>query len=415
MSPKRISAADLSGFLRPGGLTLVSSCSAESEVLARAVKLAGDDLGDMCFSGVFVPGLNKHTYLNSAQARALTFFVTPQLSQVKESVQFLPLCYTDILAHLKRLKPTAALVMLSPPDPEGRCSFGTEVSFIADLWHEIPTKIAHINPQLPVTKGIRGPHIDELTAIIEGPQELVGTGNIPPDERATRIAQNVAQYIQNGATLQTGLGKIPGAVLKEVSDRRSLRLHTGLVGDAALDLLNTGALSGCGCATVGTAIGTNDLYNNIGREEFNFQPVSVTHNANLMAGLENFVAINSAFEVDLFGQAYAERSTSGLASGPGGAADFARGAKNANGLRILALPASFGRSTIQSKIISPDQAQGPVSLSRMDTDIVVTEFGAAELAGKSHEQRAEALISIADPMLRDALSKQWYEYTKTVF
>ncbi len=412
MAPRHISAAQLAEVLEPGGLTLVSSCSAESSVLAQAVKAAGDRLGNMCFSGVFVSGLNKETFLHSQDAEVLTFFLTPDLKRAQHPVHFLPLCYNDILKHLQKLKPSAALVMLSPPDDNGRCSFGTEYSFPADLWDQIPIKIAHINPNMPFTRGKPGPRFDELTAYIEQEQTLLTTSDPMPDEKTKSIALNVAQYIQDGNTIQTGLGKIPGAVLRAVADRMNLKLHTGLVGDAALDLIESGALTGKDCATVGAAIGSQCLYDNLTREQFNFQSVDVTHNANLMAQIDGFVSINSAFEVDLFGQAYAERGSSGLASGPGGASDFATGAKNAGGLRVVALPSSFGRDFIQSRIISPGQTKGPVSLGRMDIDVVVTEFGAAELSGKSHQERARALIAISEPALRDNLEQQWLQYFK---
>ncbi len=175
--PRRIVPADLASVLPAGGLTLVSSCSAESALLADAVATAGTALGDMTFAGIFVPGLNRLTWRAGEASRVLTFFQTPELRQEGERAEFLPLCYADILAELRRRRPAAALFMCAPPDAGGRCSFGTEVAFIAELWREIPVRIAHINPLMPQTRGDHGIPFDALTAYVEGAQPLVGTAS----------------------------------------------------------------------------------------------------------------------------------------------------------------------------------------------------------------------------------------------
>jgi acyl-CoA hydrolase len=137
-----------------------------------------------------------------------------------------------------------------------------------------------------------------------------------------------------------------------------------------------------------------------------FRPVSYTHAPRVVAGLEKAISLNSALEVDLYGQAYAELGPDGLMSGPGGASDFARGIWAGGGLRILALAASAAKGAI-SRVIAPGASSGPVSLGRMDTDIVVTEYGAADLRGLDHHERAQALIAIAPPACRERLSESW--------
>jgi acyl-CoA hydrolase len=216
----------------------------------------------------------------------------------------------------------------------------------------------------------------------------------------------VARWVPDGATIQTGLGKIPGAVLRSLKAHRNLRIHSGLIGDAVADLQEAGALAE-GCAvTGGVAIGSRRLYDAVGGSTYRFEPVSYTHAPNIVANITNFVAINSAIEVDLLGQAYAEMGPGGLMSGPGGASDFARGAWCGGGLRIVALPASAAKGAI-SRIVGPNAGAGPVSLGRMDTDIVVTEIGAADLRGRSHQERAEALIAVSSPNHAAALSESW--------
>jgi acyl-CoA hydrolase len=406
--PIRIEPADLASVLPPGGLTIVSGCSAESALLDEAVAAAGPALGNMIFTGIVVGGLNKPNWLAPPDTRALTFFQTPELRQGGDRVTFLPLCYTDVRALLRKTPPAAALFMCAPPDENGWCSFGTQVDFLAEIWSKIPVRIAHINPRMPRTFGHRGIPFERLTAYVEGEQALLSIPDETADGTALAIANHVSALVPDGATLQTGLGKIPGAVLRALTHHRDLSLHTGLVGDAALDLIAAGAMASGASATVGVAIGSERLYAALGDPSFSFQPVSVTHDANTIGAIENFVAINSAIEIDLFGQAYAELTPKGLMSGPGGASDFARGAKIGGGLRIVALP-SVARAV--SRIVAPSAAAGPVALGRMDVDVIVTEHGAADLRMLDHAGRAAALIAIADPTHRDSLAEAWRTYS----
>ncbi|HEY4925711.1 MAG TPA: acetyl-CoA hydrolase/transferase C-terminal domain-containing protein [Roseiarcus sp.] len=401
----RIEPDEIAAILPRGGRTLVLACSGESLLLADAVMRAGDALGAMTFTGIFVPGLNTRTYLANPSCRVETFFLTPELKGAGAAVTFLPLCYRDILTRLRTVAIDAALFMASPPDATGLCGFGPVVDFLAELWPRIPVRIAHLNPAVPRVNGVGIP-LSELTAYVEGAQPLPGFVDAAADSVTDAIADNVARWIPDGAVLQTGLGKAPTAVLRAVKGRRGLRIHSGLIGEAVVDLQEAGALAAGVAVTGGVAIGSPRLYKAVESSAYEFRPVSHTHAPRVIAGFENFVAINSAMEVDLLGQAYAEMGLGGLMSGPGGASDFARGAWCGGGLRIVALPASAAKGAV-SRIVAPNAGAGPVSLGRMDTDIVVTEFGAADLRGRSHQERAEALIAIAPPNHGAALDKSW--------
>ena len=403
----RITAESLCDVLPPGGLTFVQGCSGHSDFLEAAAMQAGATLGPMTFTGVFVPGLNRATWLANPACRVETFFMTPELRAAGGGVTLLPFCYADVLAHLRHASMTAALFMVAPPDAHGMCSFGPVADFLAEFWPQIPVRIAHINPHMPVTHGQIGIPFDRLAAFVEQEQPLAGMAAAPPDAVAAAIGRHVAAFVHDGATLQTGLGKIPDAVLRSLSGRRNLRLHTGLVGDGVLDLLDAGAMADGASIVAGVAIGSPRLYGAISSPRFEFRPVSFTHDAATIALIANFVAVNSAFAVDLFGQAYAELGPAGLSSGPGGASEFARGARMAGGLRIVVLPSDAARGA-QSRIVAPAEGAGPVSLGRMDTDIVVTEHGAADLRGLDHDQRARCLIAIAAPAHRDRLADAWH-------
>jgi len=406
LAPRRIDPATLASVLPPDGRTLVVACSGESLLLADAVMRAGEALGAMTFTGIFVPGLNTRTYLANPRCRVETFFVTPELRDAGAAVTFLPLCYGDILSRLRTIRIDAAVFMATPPDNEGWCSFGPIVDFFAELWPQIPVRIAHINPLLPRTRGHKGIPYAELTAVVEGEQRLLGFADAADDPVAAAIAKNVAARIPDGATVQTGLGRIPTAVLRALTSHRNIRIHSGLIGDAVVGLADAGALAP-GCAvTGGVAIGSQRLYAAVGGPTFAFTPVSNTHNPRVIAAIDNFVAVNSAIEVDLLGQVYAEMTPNGLTSGPGGASDFARAAWCGGGLRIVALPATTAKGAI-SRIVAPNAGAGPISLGRMDTDVIVTQYGAADLRGLSHDARAHALIDVAAPDHWETLACRW--------
>lgn len=407
MAPRRITADELASVLPAGGLTLVSSCSAESDLLVQMVATAGDALGSMRFSGIFVPGLNRPTWRAGAQSRVLSFFQTPELRAEGDRIDFLPIYYGQVSALYSASPPSAVLFMCSPPDADGMCSFGVETAFIPDFWRSAPVRIAHINPAMPRTSGDAGIPFSELTAFIEGEQVLKGTPAGAPDPIARAIAQHAAPYIEDGATLQTGLGKVPDAVLDALHDRRDLRLHTGLLGDGGLRLVRSGAMAPGQSALVGVAIGSPELYAGLDDPHFQFRPISVTHNLRIAGAAEHLVTVNSALEIDLFGQVYSEVGPKGAMSGPGGASDFAAAARlSPRGLRIICLPADAAKGAL-SRIIDPAQARGPAALDRLDTDLIVTEHGAADLRCKGHNARAEALIAIAAPQFRDALATSW--------
>lgn len=411
MPPVRITADQIMTVLHPGGTTFVQGCSGHSDLLADAVVKSGEAVGAMTFTGIFVPGLNRSTWLANPECRVRTYFMTPELKAAGQQVEFLPFCYADILSDLRGLKIDAALFMVSPPDENGLCNFGPVVDFLAELWPDIPVRIAHINPDMPRTLGQPGIPFDAVTAFIEADAALPTMRPAPDSLLADRIGSHIAPFVPNGATVQTGLGKIPSAVLRALRGHRDLRVHSGLIGDAVLDLLAAGSLAPGVSIQGGVAIGSAELYVAIGGPAFSFRPVSYTHDARVIGGIRDFVTINSALEVDLFGQGYGELSPSGWMSGPGGATDFARGARIGEGLRIVALPSDAGQGDI-TRIVAPGSGAGPVSLGRMDIDVVVTEHGAADLRGLGHADRAERLIGIASPRHRPALRSQWRDYAQ---
>lgn len=406
MAPRRLDLDDLASVLPSGGRVMVGGGSGESLWLADAVMRAGPRLSAMTFTGALFPGANKQTYLANPDCRVETFFLTPELKAAGAAVRFLPLCYSDILARMRSVPIDAAIFMTTAPDADGQCGFGPVADFLAEIWPRIPIRVAHINPLLPRVASSCSIPFDALTAYVEAEQELLTFADGPPDAVTEALGENIARFIPDGATIQVGLGKIANAALRAARGRRGLRLHSGLIPEGVLDLEDAGALAPGVAVNGGVALGSRRLYDRVVGPAYRFDPVSHTHGAKSLAKLERAVGINSALEVDLFGQAYSEFGPSGLMSGPGGAADFARGLWASGGLRIIALAASAARGKV-SRIVAPGTSPGPVALGRMDTDIVVTEYGAADLRGLDHHERARALIAIAPPDHRDHLRESW--------
>lgn len=411
MAPVRIAPADLADWLPAGGRVLVTGVTGESVLLAEAVMNAGDAIGPATFTGIFIPGINHHSYLANPGCRVETFFVTPPLKpELGLRVTHLPLCYNDIRKRLRSVPIDALLCMVAPPDDAGNSSFGVAVDFAAELWPDIPVRIAHINPLMPRTAGDPGIPFAALTAFVEGDQPVGGPIDTRTDPVAEAIAAHVVPWISDGATLQTGLGKIPGAILRALTGRRNLRVHSGLLVEGVVDLLEAGALAPGPSVVAGVAVGSDRLMQAITGPEFNFRPVAITHDVETIASIPEFVAINSALEVDLLGQAYSEVGPKGLMSGPGGAFDYAVAARQSGGLRIVALHAATTGGT-HSRIVLPGVPRGPVALGRMDIDIIATEHGAVDVRALSYDARAEALISIAAPQFRAPLTEGWRAYS----
>lgn len=399
--PPSLSAEDCHALLPAGGLVWLQECSAASPLL-HGVIAAGRK--PMTVTGIFVPGFNRLGPL-AVDGRCIeTILAAPDLNQLPAGQsRFLPLSYRDFWHRLMRRMPEAALFAVSPPDAEGICSFGTVCDVLPAIWPRIPVRIAQINPAMPRTAGAPGIPYAELTAVIEAETPLPELGG-PVSALAQQAGAHLAQFIPDGAVLQMGLGQMPEGVLAALHGHRNLRIHSGLIGDGALDLLQAGALAADGPIDAGVAIGSRRLYDAVADEAFRFRPIPFTHDRQRMAGLGHFVTINSAQQVDLFGQGYSETAGGRFVSGCGGAPDFAAGAAlAAHGLRVIVLPASRGSGKAGS-IVGAGQGDGPVTLSRHDIDLVVTEHGAADLRGLGHRERAERLIAIAAPADRNRLS-----------
>ena len=302
------------------------------------------------------------------------------------------------------------LMQVSPPDAHGYMSLGTTVDCTLTAVRCARTVIAEVNPRMPRTHGDTFVHISQITAVVETDHALLEMQAEPFTDLHLRVARHVASLIPDGATLQTGIGGIPEAVLACLEDKRDLGIHTEMVPDGVIELMERGVINGArktllrGKAVAAFVLGTQRLFDFIhDNPAFEFRLIQFTNDPFVVARNDRMVAINSAIQVDLTGQVCADSMGTRPYSGFGGQLDFIRGAaRSKGGVPIIALPATAKKGVV-SRIVPVLEPGAGVVTSRADVHYVVTEHGVAYLHGKSLRERAEALIRIADPRYRQEL------------
>jgi acyl-CoA hydrolase len=302
-----------------------------------------------------------------------------------------------------------AFVQVSPADADGNHSYGLIGDFVQAMVAKARVVIAEVNDQVPFTYGdtLHASRIHCAVHVSRPPVEVAAAKIGETDEA---IAKFAAAYIEDGAVLQTGVGAVPDAILRLLLDRRDLGVHSGMLGDGLVDLVEAGVITNArkaidkGVSINGAFIGTRRLYDFAHRNKsIRMCSTAYTHDAAVLAQLDRLVTINSALEVDLSGQVNAEQSGSAYLGGTGGQVDFVRaGARSRGGRSIIALSATAKGGSI-SKIVTG--LAGPVTTARSDVDVIVTEFGAAELKGQTLAERARRLIAIAHPNFREELDR----------
>jgi 4-hydroxybutyrate CoA-transferase len=304
-----------------------------------------------------------------------------------------------------------ALVQVSAPGPDGRVSLGVSTGSTLPVVLGAPLAIAQMNPQMPYTFGAGELPRSAFDYLVEADEPLLEVAAPPPGEVERAIGGHAAGEIPDGATLQFGIGAVPDAILQALRGHRDLALHGGMIGDACIGLVESGALTGArkrfgrGFLVAGEVIGTRRLYDWVHRNPLvQMAPPEVSHGPAALAACPDFVAINSAVEVALDGTVNAESVGAELVSGPGGQPDFAIAASLSAGHRsLLAFPATAARGRV-SRIVPRLAPGAATTLPRWLVDRVVTEYGVARLRGLPLRARAEALARIAHPDFRAALA-----------
>jgi acyl-CoA hydrolase len=303
-----------------------------------------------------------------------------------------------------------ALVQVSPPDAHGFCSFGVGVDTTLTAAKQARYVVAQVNDQMPRTFGDSFIHINEIDAVVDSSRPLCEMKKVETTEMHRAIARQVAGLIEDGSVLQTGIGGIPDAVLPFLMDRKDLGVHSELVSDGVIPLIEAGVITGARKnfkprkIIVGFVLGTKKMFQFVDNNPiFEFHPTAYVNDPGFIARNDRMVAINSALQVDLTGQVCSDSIGNQFYSGIGGQVDFLRGASRSKGGKpIIALSSTAKDGTI-SRIVPMLSPGAGVVTSRGLVRYVVTEFGVAYLHGKSIRERAKALIEISHPKFREEL------------
>lgn len=393
--------------LTPGQRIYMGGCGAEPTAVLDALAANPARLAGSRLTGVFIPGVNRRNLANLAPGVTVeAFFVSPPLRDgfASRRVRFLPLHYSEIAARYRRGVADVAVFRVSTPRG-GMVSLGTTHDFAAAVLAGGARAVGVVDETSPfVPDGITLP-CDRFEALVDGTHSPVLLEPAPVNAALAVLARHVARLVKDGDIVQVGIGAAPTSVLTALHDHRGLSCHAGLVSDGMVALLDGGAVTHI---TAGAALGTAALIERIAHEpRIAFRPVEYTHDVAVIGAMPNFVAINAALEVDLFGQVNGETIDGKQISGHGGMVDFARGARRSPGGRAITVLAADAMKGSLSRIVPALVAGTPVSIARADTDIVVTEHGMAELRDADIDTRAERLIAIAAPRFRDDLANGW--------
>ena len=344
-------------------------------------------------------------------------FIGPNVRQAiaEGRADYTPIFLGEIprLFETGRIALDVALIQVSPPDAHGYCSYGVSTDIVKPAAEAAQRVIAEVNDRMPRTLGDSFIHIDDIDLLVPVSYPVPEAPMGVPDEIAKKIGRHIADLIEDGATLQMGIGTIPDSVLYYLTDKKDLGVHTEMFSDGMMQLVELGVVTNMkktlhkGKVVAAFCMGSQKLYDFIDNNPLiEFHPVSHTNDPYVIAQNDRMVSINSALEVDLTGQVCADSLGPYFYSGIGGQVDFVRGASRSKGGRpIIALPSTAEDGTV-SRISAELRAGAGVVTSRGDVHYVVTEWGVAYLHGRTVQKRALAMISIAHPKFRPALIRE---------
>jgi acyl-CoA hydrolase len=403
--------------IKSGDQIYIQMASAAPTVLLDALVARAPELRDVTVIHLHLEGPGPHLAPEMApHFRHRAFFIGPNARRaVNEGrADFVPVFFSDIPALFRSGANPLDVVFanVTPPDSHGFCSLGVSVEAMHAAVDAAKTVIVQFNPSIPRTLGDAFIHVSQIDLAIEVDQPPFPYARPVIGDVERQIGAYVADLIPDGATLQLGIGAIPSATAELLTHKKDLGIHTEMFTDAVVDLVEAGVVTGDrkvrnrGKLVATFLMGTTRLYEFIHDNPMvEMRPVDFTNDTHVIRSLANMVAINSAIEVDMTGQVVADSIGYRMYSGVGGQMDFMRGAALAPGGRaIIALPSTAGADGSMSRITSHLKEGAGVVTTRAHVRTVVTEYGVAELWGKSLRERARALVAIAHPDHRDRLT-----------
>lgn len=405
-----MTAAQAVTLVRPGDRVWVGSACGTPRALLAALNalpspLPGVRLVHFLADGVTVDG--------AARYPQEVLFVGSELRPLSRSelVDYVPVSLSEVPSLIARgqHRVDVALVQVAPPDEHGMCSLGVSVDVTLAAALRARTVIAEVNPAMPRTGPATGLPVERIDALVEVPgvvaeyhHELVGPA-------AQAIAMYIARLVPDGATLQIGLGRVPTEMLRHLSGRRDLRVHSDVVTDGLVDLMDSGAVRrGPGSVVASMAVGTKRLFDRLSDPQVDFRPLEHLADPVVLTRLERMVSVTQAFAVDLTGQVCADTDDGKLYGGVASQSLMHWAAAHSPGGRAVVCLSTLyadGRSRIKPTLVESEA----VTIARADVHYVVTEYGTAYLFGRSLRERAVALIELAHPSAREALLAQAVE------
>ncbi|HSR86879.1 MAG TPA: acetyl-CoA hydrolase/transferase C-terminal domain-containing protein [Streptosporangiaceae bacterium] len=399
-----VSELDLAGYIRPGDTVVWGQACAEPLTLTEAVAAQRQRLaGIRCFTGISSSSAVRPEHCDSLSFASYTAAGANRGLARAGALDILPVHYSD----LPLMRVDVIFLSLPPPRPDGTFGLGLGADYIAAMLGHARVVVAEVNDQVPDVSSDRRLSPAELDVIVRVSKPPAEYPAAAPRDIENVIARHVADLVPDGATIQLGVGSMPSAVARRLRGHRDLGVHSGLITDAVAELIEAGVVTGArkgvdrGLVVTGFLMGTKRLVELAAADPaITLRDTRYTHDPAVLAAQTQLIAINSATEVDLTGQANTETANGQYVGAVGGAVDFARGAaRSRGGIPIIALPSTAGPA---SRIVS--RLSGPVTVARADTGVIVTEYGVADLRGLTLAKRRERMLAIAHPDHRTALA-----------
>lgn len=414
---KIVSAEQALKCVKSGDRVVLGHACGEPPTLVRALVARAPELENVEIVHMVAMGPAEYAQTGmekSFRHNALFVGATTRKAVEERRGDYTPCFFSEIprLFQNKILPVDVLLMQITPPDEDGFCSYGVSADYTKPAAESARIVIAQINSNMPRTGGVKI-HLDQINCLVEQDEPLVELQPPKIGDIEKAIGENVAGLIEDGSTLQLGIGAIPDAVLLFLKDKKDLGIHSEMFSDGVVVLAEAGVVNNrrksihTGKFVATFLMGTKKLYDFVhNNPDVELYPVDYVNDPYIIGQHEKMVGINSALQVDLMGQVNAEMIGSRQFSGVGGQVDFVRGAsRSLGGKSIIALPSTASRGKISRIACELDKGAG-VTTSRNDIHYVVTEYGIAELRGKSLRQRAQALIAIAHPDFRESLTAE---------
>jgi acyl-CoA hydrolase/GNAT superfamily N-acetyltransferase len=415
---KLTTAQEALRLVRRGCSVFIGSGAAVPQLLVSELSRMSADLANVRLIHSLTLALTPYTESDYGDLfRHDALFIGPDMRDAvcQGRADYTPVFLSEVpgLFASKSIDLDVALIQVTPPDKRGYCSYGVSVDVVKAAAENARHVVAEVNPRMPRTLGHSFIHVDDIAAMVENNAPLPELHFPPPDEVSLKIGRNVASLVEDGATIQLGISKIARSVAPFLEGKQDLGVHTELVSDWIVDLMQDGIVTNArktldpGKTVTSFCLGSKRLYDFVhDNRSFDFRPCEYTNDPAVISQQENMIAINSALEIDLTGQVCSDSLGQVFYSGLGGQVDFIRGAaRSKDGKPVIALP-STAAGGVMSRIVPSLSRGAGVMITRGDAYYVVTEYGIAYLHGKNVRERVLALISIAHPKFRARLLEE---------